>query len=547
MRRRILPYSLLALAAVATTGAVAVNRLLDRPGESAFALVPSNALGVMSLDLVPAPDQVLAFKNIDATIAAANGGKMDTGSLLAEVFSDPWMKPVIEQVDRSIAVAVLPKPTAKDEDGIVAFIALKDSGALQETLAKKAKAEKMDGSTVYWLMKGKKREAAVMVQDGYAIVSDKAWPVLAVSRVARNAAPSILSDPGFAAARDRALGSSNLLVMVSPGIIKNSDWFVGSMAIRETGVEFAVNGITDDPKILKGGQIKPLDRAVLDAMPRGAYGFMAMSQPGAAVALAGDELDSGAKEVKENMDLDLRKEILPAFTGNVALGFYPSFGPDAGLDLLMLVDDANGADPADLAKKLEGFLDKQYQENAPDPGKSWKRTLPLPGAEAMVLDDEATAEMQKGVKVVEHSYFRPLTLSRGKTVAWAQIGDSVILATSKELLARAVATKTSPSPATSLSGDAAFGANPAGTADGQFSLAFSMSRVVQGMRNTIDPSHMSAQDATMYRRVLGLYDATTEPLAIRGKMDPSGRYEAFYSAPVDWSKLPEFYRSVNRG
>ena len=542
MRRRILPYSLLALAAVATTGAVVAHRVLDRPGESAFALVPANALGVMSLDLVPSPDQVMAFKNIDRTISAANGGRMDTGSLLSEFFSDPWMQPLVDQVDRSIAVAYLPDPKGKtkDDGGIVAFIALKDPVALQDALAKRGKAARMEGGTFYWLMKGKQQEAAVMVRDGYAIVSDKAWPLLAVSRVARNAAPSIVSDPAFAAARARALDSSNLLVMVSPGIMKNPDWFVASMAVRETGMDFAANGITDDPQFLKGGQLKMLDRSVVDALPRGAYGFMAMSQPGAAVALAGNSLDESAKEIQKNTDLDLRKDILPAFGGNVALGFYPSFGPDAGLDLLVLVDDANGADPADLAKKLEALIDKEMQDNPS--GGDWKTALPLPGAEGTTLTDETSVEMQKGIREVERSYFRPLTLSKGKTVAWAKVGDSVLLATSKNLLERAVASKTNPSPALSLSGDAALGMNPAGTSDGQFSLAFSMSRVVEGLRNTIDPSHMTAQDATMYRRMLNLYDGTTEPLAIRAKMDPSGRYDFFYSAPFDWSKLPDYFR-----
>ena len=542
MRRRLVPYSLLALAALATTGAVAVHRILDRPGESAFALVPANALGVVSLDLVPAPDQVLAFRNIDATLSAANGGKLDTGGLLATFLSDPWMKPLVEEVDRSVALAYLPDPKKKDDGAIVAFIALKDPTALQDSLAKKGKPERMDGSTVYWLLNGKEKAAAVMVRDGYAVVSDKAWPILAVSRVARNAAPSLAADPAFAAARSRALGSSNLLVMVSPGIMKNPDWFVGSMAIRETGMDFAANGITDDPQILKGGQLKPLGGAILDALPRGAYGFMATAQPGAAVALAGDGLDDSAKEIKKEMDLDLRKEILPALGGNLVIGFYPSFGPDAGLDLLVSLDDANGADPAALAKKLEGVLDQKLKEDPQGAPENWKRTLDLPGAEAMTLTDEVNADVQKEAQGMEKSFFRPLTMSRGKTVAWARVDDSVLLATSKDLLARAVAARQNPSPALGLSGDAAMGANPMAAADGQFAMAFSMKRVVEGMRNTIDPSHMKPDEAKMYRQVLSLYDATTEPLAIRAKLDPSGRYEAFYSVPLDWSKLPGFVK-----
>jgi len=71
VHRRVLPYAFLAFAATAAAGGVALNRLLDRPGESALAFVPANALAAISLDLVPAPDQVLAFKSINEMISSA--------------------------------------------------------------------------------------------------------------------------------------------------------------------------------------------------------------------------------------------------------------------------------------------------------------------------------------------------------------------------------------------------------------------------------------------------------------------------------------------
>ena len=543
MRRRFLSYGLLALTATTTLGAIAAHRLLDRPGESAFALVPADALGVMSLDLVPAPDQVVAFRNIDATLRAANDGRTDTGSLLATVFNDPWMKPLVENVDRSIAVAYLPDPAKKDDGAVVAFIALKDSAAFQETLQKRGKPERTGGIVGYWMMEGKERQAMVMVRDGYAIVSDKAWPLVAVGRVAANAVPAITTDPAFANARERALSSSNLLVMVRPGVMANNDWFVGSMAIRETGVEMAVDGRTDDPQALKGARLAHLDPKLLDALPRGAYGFFAAAQVGPAVSLAGDALDDPSKEAKKEMDLDLRGDVLPALGGDLVVGLYPGFGPDAGLDLLVSMDDANGADPAVLARKLERTLDEKFAEGGPSEGKpeAWKTDLPLEGAQAERLSDDVAGEIRQGLREAERSFFRPLTLSRDKTVAWATVGKTVLMSSSQSLLARAVAARQNPSSSLGLSGDRAFGVNPAAAVDGQFAYALSMSRFVEGIRNTVDPSHMSAKDAQIYRKVLGLYDATTEPAAMRAGIDPDGRYHAFVSSPIDWSKLPAMF------
>ncbi len=67
-----------------------------------------------------------------------------------------------------------------------------------------------------------------------------------------------------------------------------------------------------------------------------------------------------------------------------------------------------------------------------------------------------------------------------------------------------------------------------------------MGRIVTPVliRNTVDPSHMSPDEAKIYRKGLSLFDGTTEPLAIRGGVEPGGHYRSFASIPMDWSKLP---------
>ena len=542
MPHRIVSYGLLAAGLSGVVGGIAVHRLLDRPGQSALAFFPADALGAGSLDLVPAPDQVLAFKHIEDTISVADGGKpADPGALLASMLTDPSLKRLAAQINRSAAFAWLPtpgKPLSKDplkQDGSgVLVVALKDPTAFQATLDKRLK-QTVDGTTFYWLSEKSMGKAAVMVHDGYAIASDKAWPLVAVDRVIHGA-PSLVADPAFAAVRDQALSSANLQVFLSPRINRGSEWAVSSMAIRESGIEFATSGQTDDPNVRRAGSLKPLAQGFLDSIPRGAYGFLAVAQPGPGVALAGDALDDPEKDMAKETGLDLRKDVLPGLGGDVAVAFYPSDGPDAGLDLLVSVDDANGADPSDLARKLEKSLSDEFAKDKDAKGP-WKVAVDAKGVPESRLADAPTDEMRKGIHDAERSFFRPLTLSRGKTVAWATVNGSVLLATSQDLLDRAVLARQNPSPTVGLSGDKAMGESPA-TNDAQFVLSFSLSRLATGVRNTVDPSHMSPASAATYRKALGFFEGATEPLALRASIAPDGRYRSFFSFPVDWSKLP---------
>lgn len=548
MRRRVLTYAAFALAATATAGGLALNRLLDRPGETAMDLVPSNALAVVALDLVPAPDQILAFKSIDDMIASSKEPMAKTaksaliGSLLHEFVHEPALEPVAEQVDRSIAIAMLPKHGQAsngefDGDG-VALMPVKDAAAIASFLGSKGKPETVDGMSLYSVHTKDKSDIHFFLQGSVLVGSDSATAVADVAKTAAGQTPSIVKDDAFATARGKALPSANLLVFVNPKIAKGEDWAVGSLTIRDTGIELGVSGQTDDPEISKAGNMAPLGPEFMAALPRGAYGFFGFAQPGPTVALAGEMLDEPTKDMKKEMELDLKTDVLPALAGNVAVGFYPSFGPDAGIDLLVSIDDANGADPASLATKLEKILDDKIQENGQK--EEWKvQSRTANGITISHLANEPEKSMQEGVTGMEKSFFRPLTMSRGKTVAWATVGHSVLMATSQSLLERAVQQRQSPVAALGLSTDSAMGARPAQASDGQFALAISMKRLVEGIRNTVDPSHMSPEAAKMYRKTLGLYDNTTEPLALRAKMSGDGRYSGYVSIPFDWTKLPE--------
>ncbi len=542
-RRRVLSYALLAFATTAAAGGYAAHRLLDRPGETALALVPADAIGVVALDLVPAPDQVLAFKTIDDVIAKApdtEPGKALIGTLLKEFAGVPELSPLTDQVDRSIALAGLPKPgkAPDDAEGVV-LMPIKDPAAVAAFLATKGQKETVNGTALVRIKTKTKGDLHFWLQGSTLVGAEQAWAVASVAKVGQGQAPSLAADPAFAAARAKALPSANLLVLASPELAKGSDWSVASMTIRDTGVEVAMSGQTDDPDVRKIGSLEPLDAGVLTALPRGAYGFFASAQPGPAMLVAGKELDESAAEMKKEIDIDLKEDVVPALSGNALVALYPSYGPDAGLDLLYVIDDANGADPARLARKLERVLGEKLDEAEPGTKDKWIEPLPTPGMEGGRLGDEPAMEMEKAMRGLEKSYFRPLTLSRGKTVAWAYVGKSVVFATSKNLLDRAVALRKAPSDDLSLASDPALGANPRAAADGQFALAISMKRLAEGIRNTVDPSHMSLETAKIYRKSLGLFDNVTEPLAIRANLGAGGRYQAYVSIPFDWSKIKE--------
>ncbi len=545
MRRRVFSYAVLALAATATAGGIALNHLLDRPGETAMDLIPSNAMAVVAVDLVPAPDQILAFKSIDDMIASSKEPAAKTakdallGSAIGELAHEPGLEPVTRQLDRSIAAALLPKREKGGEqegEGVV-LMPVKDPAAIATFLRSKCTPETVEGVSLVSFKTKDKGEFHFSLQGSVLIGSNTAWAVADVVKVSTGQAKSIVRDDAFATARGKALPSANLLVFASPKMVKGEDWLVGSMTIRDTGIEIGASGQTDDAQVMKAGTMAPLGPELLSALPRGAYGFFGFAQPGPTVALAGDMLDEPTKDMKKEMELDLKTDVLPALGGNVAVGFYPSFGPDAGIDLLVSIDDANGADPATLAGKLEKILDDKIQDNGKP--QQWKVDFTTTdGTVTHHLSDEPEKAMRDGLTGAEKSFFRPLTVSRGKTIAWATVGHSVLLATSQSLLERAVQQRTKPVAALSLATDSAMGAKPTQAADGQFALAISMKRLVEGIRNTVDPSHMSAENARIYRKTLSLYDNTTEPLAIRARMGGDGRYSGYISIPFDWTKLP---------
>ena len=545
MRRSAVTYSLLALGAVAATTGFVAHRFLDRPGMTALAMIPANASAAFAVDLVPAPDQILAFKSIEEMASKAPGNPPKDaliGTLIHEAIHDDTLAPLAKQIDRSIAFALLPKANKAPQDGeAVALMPVKDVSAVEAFLKAKGKPESFEGTSLVVVKSGGGETMHFSLQGSVLVGAGQAWATAAVVRVAQGKAPSIVDVPTFAAARDKSIPSANLVVLASPALSHGSDWTVGSIKIYDTGLEVAIDGQTDDKDVIKAGSLKPLGQGLLDALPRGAYGFFASAQPGPAMALAGDHLDESAKDMKKEMDIDLKDDVIPALGGNVAVAFYPSFGPDAGLDLLVSIDDANGADPASLARKLEKGIGGQIEKEGGQKGP-WKVALPIDGADASQLADEPRGEIGKGAREMEKSFARPLTISRGKTVAWATVGNSVLLATSTELLNKAVYARRNPSPSLGLSGDAAMGSKPGEAADGQIALAFSMKKFAEGLRNTVDPSHFSPETAKMFRKGLSIYDNTTEPMAIRAKMDPNGRYHGYLSIPMDWSKLPELMK-----
>jgi hypothetical protein len=550
VHRRVLPYALLAFAATAAAGGVALNRLLDRPGESALAFVPANALVVVSVDLVPAPDQVLAFKSIDEMISTAAGKEPKAqmaktaliGSFLHALGNKPELEPLAQQVDRSIAVALLEKPGSKATESLdgegVGLLPVKDPQAVASFLRAKGKAETAEGVPMFGVKSKDGTTMHLALQGSVLVAADANWAVARIAKVAQGNSPSLTSDAAYLTARAKALSSANLLVFVNPKVAKGEDWLTGSMTIRDTGIELGVSGQADDADIKKIGSLTPLGSNVMASLPRGAYGFLAAAQPGPAMALSGEDLDEASKDIKKELDIDLKADMVPAMGGNTIFGFYPSFGPDAGIDLLVVMDDANGADPAKLARKLEKAIQAKIDEDGGS-AQEWKVvTNTADGTEIRRLADEPVEDIRKGLREAEKSFFRPLTLSRGKTIAWTTVGNSVLFASSQSLLERAVAARKSPSLAMGLSGDAAFGANPSAAADGQVAFAMSLKRLAEGIRNTVDPSHMSADTAKIYRRTLSFFDGVTEPLAFRAKMGADGRFNGYVSVPFDWTKLP---------
>ncbi len=550
---------LFALAAVCAVGAVmAYKALSNRPGEAAIHLIPADALMVITVDTQPSAQQVPLFTRIDDALKKEGLDKKLDEMLMEMMEKSPIAADIRKHITQNFAFAVLPVADKKATPEFVAFMEVDDAQAVATLLAKDGAKDSVSGETYYNLKKI--RTSAALVAN-YLVLTDKPANLGRIFAVRGNPSKSLASLPTFQEARAALPEDANFMFFAGPGFVDMIQeqtksltgassqpapnfmkWMAMSATMRDKGIQFDVKmpvDVSKMPSMKAFNQIAAMDDAAFKKMPGGAYGVMGMSQASHYWNYLTEifdqtpemkkSIDEGIAEVEKQTGIDLEKQVLPAFEGNAWVGFYPdSEEKDSMLDMMILLDDANGADPAALAAAVRAAIEKQSATPGSTPIKFV--SAEAGGSTVYRLDSKTEAAMQKGItdaagqvsegfmsSVVpggrpggapsssfgEDPFRAPSAPSpqqpkqaapgqdevtkmlKGKSFLHAQIGKAVILASSQRMLDRAVASYSGHQP--SLVDDPAFKAlKPMMTAGTQQFALVNFARIMERFRPMIE-------------------------------------------------------------
>jgi hypothetical protein len=556
--RRIATRTLLAATVVATLAtAYAFKTIFARPGEAAFRYVPSDAVLVASIDLSPSPQQTLAFKRIDDALERNDMGRFAEGNVL-NIFTKP--SPASEALQplilRNGAVVALPYKDGKDDLVGLAFLALTDGTAAEAILKKYGKPVFFRGTKGYAL---KGDQGAMMVMDDLLVLGEVPYSLHRARMVREGMAQSILTNSDFVAAREKLASDANAMVLVSPKMLEKANvkalqsakasWLAAGLAIRDGGIGLSLWNQWD-PSSLKAfnemAKTNAIRRDLFTVLPTGAYGMFVVSQPAnyfdTFEKVAEDQPD-GSKAVKEmaeatekNLGMDLHKELLAGLRGNAVVAAYPAGeGAAEGADLLLVVDDSNGSDPAAAVDQFQAYVDEQMRKEGGSEAL-WVST----GDHRFRLSEKVQEDMRKGMgEGMDPSAVNKDVLVGKKTVAWAMVGKAVVASTNEDLLKRAIESyKAHTNP---LSGDASFLKSDAEVMDGSQVLAiFNLARISQGVKNTVKTDKMDKDGKEMFESVVAALSSLTDPFYLKAKVSPDGQVSTGAFIPLDYDRVLDF-------
>ncbi len=460
-RRLLLP--VVSVAAVVCVGAGAYTRsAFDRPGESALSLVPAEATGLLVMDFTPGVRQLGAFRQIAASAKSANVGKTFDETVTSLVNDDLWVQKLIPFTRRSLVIATMPGPekiggNARDSwyERNFLIVPVSDVSSVQTILAKHL--HKKNG---YYAIPNFGSDLALGMVQNNIVVGSSAKVIDLVRTCAWGTHASIVDQAEYRVARKQLDYDANLMGFVSTSVVGPHDqtpaspskaWLAGGMAIRDEGISFSFNYPVDNNewqayKALSA--MAPIRNDILTQLPAGAYAVTALSQPSAIwnslkLAAKGNAesertLREFATSAERELGLNFERELIPALGGTSVVAVYPSSEkPTKGLDILIYSDAANGADPSKLIEAV-----RRYTASHVVP-----KTKPEASFEPIDIGSDRGYHLASGVRAdAEKQLAEELPegtarkVFKGKTVAYAMVGDTLLISTSDALLKLAAST-----------------------------------------------------------------------------------------------------------
>jgi len=245
--------------------------------------------------------------------------------------------------------------------------------------------------------------------------------------------------------------------------------------------------------------IAPVRPDMLQRLPAGAYTVAIGSDAAklldsikaAARSLGGpDDFAETEASFKREYGIDLTSCIEGAFSGDAVVAQYPLAGTVEGDDLLVVLDDANGADPASVAAHLRSNLDRIATKEGEE--KPTLAESDYNGAHIVELVGKSLQDFRRSFTSMRpDKMFNLSPFVASKTLAYATLGKVFLFSTSTELLHRAVDAYQGRGAV--LSSDADFSGTSVSMTGSQVVVACSFSRLAHGIASSIRWSEVDKQ------------------------------------------------------
>ena len=386
MNRRIrgvfTPKVLLPLLAVGAIGfgAVGVMSLLERRGEAAISLIPSDAAVAISFDNTPSPSQVMLFKEISD--AMEDGGvNRFVDKMMDDMDVPPQVRAIKENLKGSFAVGLWGDMAGGKPDMVLAA-ALNSTASAENVLREHGKRLE-DVSVPAYQMDG---EVIIAFYEDYALVTNSVDSLKRAIDAGEGRLQSLDDVEAFKSARESLPGDAIFMLFANGEAIAQADedtrkmweamgiakagWAAISATVVDAGIQLDMYQDMQDGGELTAAYeaIPELTYSSADLLPAGAIGVLAVSDAGRMVdamiksvtaSELGTDFEQGFAEMEKETGLSFENDIKPALAGETYLALYPPTSKeDDEPRFVIMFDEQNGGTPEEAARKLIAKVDE---------------------------------------------------------------------------------------------------------------------------------------------------------------------------------------------
>jgi hypothetical protein len=546
------------VAATTVAGVVAYKTVFSRPGADALELLPKSATAVFVMDLNPAPSQAGVYKRInDALDRNQLGKRFDSMLFDAANTGNPKVELFRPYLQRGAVCAALP---GDPNPRFLLLLPISDAGAVRKLLQENGQAQSANGMSYYTMNSPtggpqSPTNLCFAVIADRLVISDIPGALSEVMKTSRGEVARLIDQPDFQAARRAIPADANLFTLVSPAFTKAlakrdtlSSWGTFAITLRDQGIEMVGNGTTAAdllPAQFKDRERPALRADLLKSLPENPYALVAAAglgndlKSGLEEAKKTDEYQRDVSRMEKELDLSLDRDVLPNLQGTSVAALYPT-AAGSSLDLVLLMDSDNGAKPAAMVQKLVDEFTSGEKFRDPEASSA---TPPVPISERETIGEwtitkptaKAQAETEKSLAESEKSLGMP-KMFQNKTLVMATKGGAVLVATSRELLDKAMssydARNTSEASSAALAGLSARRDNR-----DQFLMAISLAAISETIRHGFDASKMDKDGQKTYNEVMDAVAKFRDPVLYSGFMTKQGEMNLKMMIPMDWDLL----------